>query len=211
MSDYPALQDKDRYQHVYLVDVFGNPFKSIPDSLITSDGPDGRAPRLRVDPGQTGFFDGRMFRNYINGVIPTVGPTVQFRFTAVVDFILWVQQMDLTQGALQMEVFTGATSTGVWTDLTPIGLNRMLSRPQPYYVPVNKLSIGGDFTGGTQVDLMQLRAAAANNNANNVGGDFSERGLPPAVFHGRFSTLAGGLTVNDAAQFLYQLYWEERP
>lgn len=184
---------------------------NLPNALITGGGIGGISPRIRVDPGQTGFFAGRMFRAFFNGLIPTAGPTVQFRFTSPVNFILWVQQLELTQGALQLEVYTGATSSGVWTMVPVIGLNRMTEVPLPTYVSQVTIETGGNFTGGTRVDLLQVRTAAANNTASNVGQEFTERGLPPAVFHGRLSTLAGGLTVNDAAQYTYRLQWEERP
>jgi hypothetical protein len=166
-------------------------------------------PRLRVDPGQTGFFERRMFRAFFNGAIPTAGPSVQFRFTSRVNFILWLQELELTQGALQLEVYTGATSSGTWTNVPIIGLNRMTEAP--LYASQVTIETGGNFTGGTRVDLLQVRTAAANNTASNVGSGFSERGLPAAVFHGRLSTLTGGVTFNDAAQYIYRLAWEERP
>jgi hypothetical protein len=178
-----------------------------PANLVTGT----TKPRLRVDPGQTGFFEGRMFRSFFNGVIPVAGPTVQFRFTSPINFILWAQTLELTQGALQLEVYTGATSSGSWTAVPVIGLNRMTEVPLPTYASQITIETGGNFTGGTRVDLMQVRTAAQNNTASNVGQEFSERGLPAAVFHGRLSTLAGGLTVNDAAQYIYRLQWEERP
>jgi len=109
-----------------------------------------------------------------------------------------------------MRVYTGATESGTWTDKTPIGVNRMSERPQPYYAAQCRLATGGNFTGGTEVDLLKLRASAANNTASNVGSDFSERGLPAGVYHGRLTTLTGGLPVNDAAQMTYSLTWEER-
>lgn len=167
--------------------------------------------RLRVDPGQTGFFEGRMFRNYLEALIPTAGPSVQFRFTSPVDFILWQQELDLTQGALELRVYTGAAPSGTWVDKTPIGVNRMAARPLPYYAAQCRFGTGGNFTGGTEVDLLKLRASAANNTANNVGAQSSERGLPAGSYYGRLSTLTGGVTVNDAAQTLYSLLWEERP
>ena len=136
---------------------------------------------------------------------------MQFRFTSPVNFILWLQQLELTQGALQLEVYTGATSTGTWAAVPIIGLNRMSEAPQPAYASQVTIETGGNFTGGTRVDLLQVRTAAANNTASNVGQEFTERGLPAAVFHGRLSTLPGGLTVNDAAQYVYRLQWEERP
>jgi hypothetical protein len=178
-----------------------------PEKLLTGT----TNPRLRVDPGQTGFFEGRMFRAFFSGTIPTAGPSVQFRFTSPVNFILWLQQLELTQGALQLEVYTGATSTGTWAAVPIIGLNRMSEAPQPAYASQVTIETGGNFTGGTRVDLLQVRTAAANNTASNVGQEFTERGLPAAVFHGRLSTLPGGLTVNDAAQYVYRLQWEERP
>ena len=185
---------------------------NLPQALITGGGIAGISPRLRVDAGQTGFFAGRMFRSYINAVIPVAGPAVSFRFTSSKDFILWNQHLELTQGALQLEVFTGAvTPSGTWTQRPIIGVNRMAERPTPFYVPVITLETGGAFTGGTAVDLIQLRSSSANNSATNVGGEWSERGLPAGTYYGRFSTLAGGLTVNDAAQMLYSLTWEERP
>jgi hypothetical protein len=185
---------------------------NLPQALITGGGIAGVSPRLRVDAGQTGFFAGRMFRSYINAVIPVAGPAVSFRFTSSKDFILWNQHLELTQGALQLEVFTGAvTPSGTWTQRPIIGVNRMSERPTPFYVPVITLESGGAFTGGTAVDLIQLRSSSANNSATNVGGEWSERGLPAGTYYGRFSTLAGGLTVNDAAQMLYSLTWEERP
>jgi len=178
-----------------------------PANLVTGT----TKPRLRVDPGQTGFFEGHMFRAFFNGVIPVAGPTVQFRFTSPINFILWAQTLELTQGALQLEVYTGATSSGSWTTVPVIGLNRMTEVPLPTYASQITIETGGNFTGGTRVDLMQVRTAAQNNTASNVGTEFSERGLPAAIFHGRLSTLAGGLTVNDAAQYTYRLQWEERP
>lgn len=215
--DFPVFKPEDYNKRVVLVDQFGVPIDMgapvdviLPDSLITSGGIEGNAPRLRVDPGQTGFFAGRMFRAFFTGVIPTAGPSVQFRFTAPVDFILWTQELSLTQGALQLEIFAGATSSGIWTEVPSIGLNRMSERPQPYYESQCVVEVGGDFSGGTRTDLIQVRTAQNNQNAANVGGAFSERGLPSAVFHGRLSTLVGGIAVNDPAQYVYQLAWEER-
>jgi hypothetical protein len=182
-----------------------------PKRLMTNA--DGPSARLRVDPGQTGFFAGNMFRAFMEGVIPVAGPSVQFRFTSPVDFILWAQSLELTQGALQLDVYVGATPSGSWVPVTsgaPIGVNRMAERPQPYYAPLVTIESGGNFTGGTRVDTMKVRTSSANNSANNVGGQFPERGLPAGVYYGRLLTLAGGLTVNDAAQYTYSLTWEER-
>lgn len=182
-----------------------------PPSDLLSDGGFGASRRIRVDPGQTGFFAGKFYRSYIEALIPVAGPSVQFQFTSPIDFILWSQVLVLTQGAIDFRVYTGATPSGSWTARPIIGVNRMAQRPQPYYAAQVTLETGGNFSGGTEVDLIKVRASAANNSAQNVGSDVSERGLPAGVYHGRFTTLTGGVVVNDPAQLVYSLLWEERP
>lgn len=184
-----------------------------PKDLLT-DGGFGASRRIRVDPGQTGYFAGRMFRSYLEAIVPVAGPPVAFRFTSPIDFILWSQVLTLTQGALRFEVFTGAvTPSGVWTQMPIIGVNRMAERPTPNYVAQITVETGGTFTGGTAVDLMMVRCSTnqGNSSSTNAGGETSERGLPAGVYYGRFSTLTGGVTPTDAAQMVYSLLWEERP
>lgn len=187
-----------------------SPNSEIPSRLITDRG--GPSQRLRVDPGQTGFFAGRMFRTYTEQIIPVAGPSVQFRFVAPVDFILWSQILTLLQGAIRLQIFTAGTPSGVWTELPIIGINRMAERPSPYYTPLCTVATGGDFTGGTEVDRMLVRASSnlGNQGSQNVGGETTERGLPAGTYYGRLSTLTGGASVVDAAQLIYSLFWEER-
>jgi len=173
----------------------------------------GASARLRVDPGQTGFFAGKMFRSYIESVIPVAGPSIQFKFVSPIDFILWEQRLTLTQGALRFEIYTGATDSGGWTTNLPIiGVNRMSERPTPFYASQITIQTGGNFTGGTQVDEMIVRCGTnqGNQSSTNAGAESSERGLPAGTYFGRFSTLTGGVTPVDAAQMLYTLLWEER-
>lgn len=182
-----------------------------PPSDLLTDGGFGTSRRLRVDPGQTGFFAGKFFRSYAEASIPTGGPSFQLRFTSPVDFILWSQVLTLTQGAVEFRVYTGAAGSGAWTDLSPIGVNRMAARPQPYYTAQARLATGGNFTGGTEVDLIKIRTSAQNATASNIQESASERGLPAGTYFMRIQTLTGGVTVNDAAQLIYTLLWEERP
>jgi len=167
--------------------------------------------RLTFSHGQSGFFDGRFFRTYKEAIIPTDGPALSMRFTSPIDFILWAQTLTITQGAIRFEAFTGATSSGTWTPEPVIGVNRMSSRTTPFYEAQATIESGGSFTGGTAVDLILIRSSAANNAAQNVGSTIVERGLTAGTYYLRFSTLTGGLQVNDAAQLFYSIVWEERP
>lgn len=181
-----------------------------PPSALMTDGGFGKAARIRVDPGQTGFFAGRFFRSYIEATIPIAGPSLQMKFSCPVDFILWSQVLSLTQGALEFRVYTGATESGTWNARPIIGVNRMIQRPQPYYSPLATFYTGGNFTGGTEVDVIKIRTASQNVSSSNIEEQASERGLPPGDYYGRFQTLTGGLNVNDAALMIYSLLWEER-
>lgn len=182
-----------------------------PASDLLTDGGFGSSRRIRVDQGRTWFFAGRMFRSFLDAGVPVGGPPLSFRLTSPVDFILWSNEIVLTQGAVKLELFTKATPSGTWTQAPIIGVNRMLSRSQPYYVSTVTLESGGSFTGGTLVDPIPVRTPGGNQNADNVGGSSSERGLPPGVYYGRISTLTGRLNVNDDARFTYKPMWEERP
>jgi len=185
------------------------PLVDFPKIIVTDKA--GPSQRIRVDDGSTGFFAGRVFRSYLESVIPTAGPAVSARFTSPVDFILLSQTLTLTQGAVRAEIFTGATPSGSWTSLPVIGVNRMSERPQPFYTPQVTVDTGGSFTGGTAVDLILVRTSAQNAQASNVSGILPDgRGLPAGTYYIRFSTLTGGLTVNDAAQLVYAIEWEER-
>ena len=197
---------------VTTVDPSGAYVKSVPDVLITGGGEEGIAPRIRVDNGQTGFFAGRFFRSYKEAIIPTAGQALSLRFTSAVNFILWSQNLTLTQGAVRLEAFNGAiTPSGTWTNEAIIGVNRMTEVPTPVYTSQITIQSGGSFTGGTPVDLLFVRSSAQNATAQNAGGGFTERGLPAGTYYIRISTLTGGLVVNDAAQLIYAITWEERP
>lgn len=184
----------------------------MPVRLLTDKA--GPSQRLRVDPGQTGFFAGRMFRAYKEFVMPTAGPVRSFRFISPVDFILWTQNLVITQGAVRYEVFLlPDTQPGPWVPLPIFGVNRMAERPTPFYTPlvtIEESSTAGAFTNGTPVDLMMIRTASTNGQSSNVGNENTERGLPAGSYFVRISTLSGGLTVNDAAQGVIALEWEER-
>lgn len=185
--------------------------ENIPFAIFTNGG--NTETRLCVDDGQTGFFLGNFFRTYKEFVIPTAGPALSFRFISAVNFILWLQRLEITQGALRAEIFpsVGVTPSGTWTSNPVIGMNRSTERPTPYYESQVTVETGGSFTGGTATDLMLIRSASQNVAATNVIGSGTVRFLPAGTYYGRLSTLTGGLSVTDDAQGVYSLEWEERP
>ena len=173
--------------------------------------------RVRVDPGQTGFFEGREFRSYFEfsaektTSIPVAGSRT-FKFTCPVDFILQSQVLDIDKGGVVLRAFTGATDGGGWTTVPVIAKNRSPTRRQyqsGYYVPQATVSTGGTFTLGTETDVLRARTASQNVSASNVGSAQDDsRYLPAGTYFIRLSPLTG---VNDASEGIYSITWEERP
>lgn len=180
----------------------------LPPALITDNG--GPSQRLRVDPGQTGFFAGRMFRTFHEFSIPSAG-SLEFLFQSPINFIVWTQKIEIDQGALKVEnIVNPASITGVWTELPEIPRNKMTEVPAPYTSQV-QAGYGGGHTGGTVVDILRIRTNPNQGNShssNVVSGADSERGLSPGNYIVRLSALAG---VTEATTGVISLSWEERP
>lgn len=219
MSDLIHPYDKGRFINLKFADMqdgtHAEQVVAAPPLDLLTDGGIGPNRRLRVDDGEADFFAGRKFRSYLPLVIPVAGPTVQARFTCAHNFILTLQELTLTQGAIQLQAYrtdgTPVVPSGSWTARPIVGVNRMSSIPQPPYVTTATFEYGGNFTGGDEVDLVQVRTTAQNVSAQNVEAKIEERGLAAGTYYLRFSTLAGGLAVNDAAQLIYRIEWMERP
>lgn len=150
------------------------------DQLLTSEAD--KFGRLRVDPAQTGFFEGREFRTFYEFAIPS-GQSVTLKFTSAVDFILFQQSLTVDAGGIRLTAITGATeSTAFATALPVIGKNRMTSRrqyPGGYYAAQATVSTGGSVTGGAIVESVRVVTSGATAQQSTVGGQTAdERGLP---------------------------------
>lgn len=183
---------------------------SLPDKLHTDGGLSGANTRLRVDPGQTGFFAGRMFRMFYEFSI-AAGTTRTIRFTSSKNFILWKLDVEVDAGGIKCENITSATPAGSWSGLPKTARNRMTEVPAPIPVSGMVIETGGTVSGETVVDVLRIRAAAnqGNSKSSNVGDSQNdERGLPPGVYYFRMSPLAG---VTETSTGVLHMSWEERP
>ena len=185
------------------------PTYTIPDfgpaDLLTSDRE--RYRRIRVDVGQTGFFEGREFRTFREFSIAN-GASLYIKFTSPVDFVLFEQSLTVDAGAVRFTALTGATeATPFNTALPVVGKNRMAARPEPFYDPQAAVSTGGTVPGGTIVEVFRVVAANSTAQQSTVGGAAqSERGLPAGTYYLRIENIG-----NSTATGVYSLFWEERP
>lgn len=172
--------------------------------------------RVRVDVGQTGFFEGREFRSYYefssensNGI--ELAATRDLKFVSPVDFILQSQILICDKGGVRLQAYGGATDAGGWASVPVLGKNRSTSRRKyggGFYEAQATVFAGGSFTGGTQLDVIRCRAASQTVASANVGANQDdERYLPAGTYYIRLQPLVG---VNDTSEGIYSISWEER-
>jgi len=181
-------------------------FRSLLTSLVM--------PRIRVDVGQTGLFEGREFR-LVRKISVTAGTPLVVRFTSAVDFILSEQELNTTVGDIEFYAWrdtqgtAGGTFSGVYT---PIGKN-ISSAYRLYngvrYATQVAINYGGTFTptnAEAYVDYDRAKTSGATAQQTSVsGGDDSARYLAAGTYYLVFTSL-------DATSVgRFALAWEERP
>lgn len=155
--------------------------------------------RLRVDVGQTGFFEGREFR-----VVRKLTSPVVYRFTAPVPFIIFEQALSVSEGDIEMYVWSADNVTigGTWTPVPVFAKNGVNTT----YTRQLQVDVGGTVTpinSSLYRDYARVATAGATAQRNTVGGPAnSERYLPAATYYVQFTGVGVGA---------YSLVWEERP
>lgn len=190
---------------VYTVPDFG------PSDLMTSEREKYRA--VRVDDGQTGFYEGRQFRTFREINIPA-GNTLVFRVTTPVNTILQHVGLTLDGGSIRLRTLAGGTPTGTFSDPLPIIRKNTMTGgqfpapPLPLYAAQNVIESGGTgITGGIDIDVLRLVAAGATAQQSSIG-NFSddERGVAPGTYYWVLQNFSNG-----AATGVFTSFWEEQP
>lgn len=173
----------------------------LPQELVTGTGVAPR-PRLRVDVGQTSFFEGREFRTFKEWSVPITAAYV-VRAEVPMDIILWELGVVLEEGAVRIETVAGGTPSGSFAEVLPVfPANTMANRPAPAYVPTVVLSAGGGHADGTVLDVIRAKTSGNSNFASSVGAQAgAERGVGTGVYYFRI-TLTGAIGV-------FKARWEE--
>lgn len=172
-----------------------------PAALVTGTGAIPK-PRLRVDPGQTAFWEGRQFSTFHEFNLVT-GTSLWGRFVAPVDVVVVKRSITVVQGNLRFALSSGGTPSGTWTAKTVFGVNNMAERPTPLYVQQVAASFGGSVAGGTESAVVVLETAAAQ--AVTVDRAADEVGLAAGTYYVEIRNTGGG-----NLRGLYEVLWEER-
>lgn len=173
--------------------------REITDSL-TSDNPD--TSRLKVDAGQTGFWEGREFRfDY------EISSPVVFKFSSPIDFILQSQTLLSHDGDATLTVWASnqGVPSGTFSTEPQILPNNAMSS-SPIYTRQISITTGGDFTPtdsdpNLAREYIKVSTSSFTAFQTTVGGSVQERGLPAGDYYLMFT--------GDEAS--YRLVFEERP
>lgn len=173
----------------------------LPLDLITGTGAVPR-PRMRVDPGDTAFYEGRQFLAAYEFNL-TAGSSMWLRFITPVDCIIKNRALTVVQGNVRAQTQQGGTPAGTWTAGTVIPANIMASRPTPLYVGQVQTASGGTVSPGVVVSP-PLVLETGNNVATSVHNVAPEQGLPPGTFYTELRN-----TGSNAGRGVYTVLWEE--
>lgn len=174
-----------------------------PQQILTGDSWD--TARLRVDVGQTGFWEGREFR--LNEPIDTSSATFVIKVVSPIDFVLQLQRLVSETGKIEMRAYrsSGGVEGGTFSASPYYSNNNQMSDAPSYSGQVQVLT-GGTFTPAdidSQKEMIVAKAATATAQVQSVGGTSAkERGLPAETYYLVFT--GGGVGI-------YDLILEERP
>ncbi len=158
--------------------------------------------RLRVDVGQTGFFEGREFRTGIDKTAPYT-----LKIVAPIDFILELQSLLSHDGTATFSAYNESqisSESAPFNDAILVLPNNGMSTV-PEYTPRITIMGGGTIVlDGVQVprEFIKVVTATATAQQSTVGGNsIKERGLPANTYY----------LVFTGTNYSYRLIYEERP
>lgn len=173
-----------------------------PIKLLTDN--DGNYARLRVDVGQTGFFAGRECYTFYKFSIETASSVV-IKVVSTQDTILQTFGANLNVAALDIELMQGGTEGGTFSNALPILRTNEMS-VAPAYTPTTTMATGGTHTGGTMLNVLQLRSGTPANQAiEQVASNELPFGFPAGTYYIRLVNVDGA-----TATGVFRARWEER-
>lgn len=183
------------------------------DDMVTD--PNGENPRIKVDPGQTGFFARRMWGlSYeFASANPINSTPVVFKLVMPCNFIIHAHSLSVDQGGVTLRTYVAAQGTEGGTFSTfypPVSDNSMNERPE--YVFQAVVSSGGTFTptaGQRPLTPLRVRTSGATAQQTSVGGSaISEKGRGAGTYFAVLSRMTG---IAGDCTGVYNLIIEERP
>lgn len=171
----------------------------LPSDLMTSNNVSTR--RLRVEPGQTGFFEGREFQTFKEFSIASQA-TITLKAVSLVPVILQRFEIDVFTNSVRVEWLAGGTETAAFTDSLPVFRTNTIEAFD--YQTQITMQTNGTVTGGTLLDVLEIGAGQKGVSAINVME--SPLGFAPGTWYIKIQNL-----VNQTARGVFKARWEEKP
>jgi hypothetical protein len=170
--------------------------------LLTNQG--GQYGRLRVDPDQTSFWEGKQYRTFREINIAS-GATLALRVNVAVNTVLYDVSLTLDAGAVRLRTVEGGTEGGTFSEALPI-IRKNTMTDCPVIAAQNAIAAGGTLTGGVDIDVIRLVAANATAQQSSVGSKaFDQRGVAPGIYYWLLTNIG-----QSAATGVFSSFWEER-
>lgn len=151
---------------------------------------------LLVQLQSVGLWEGRQFRQYF-----PFAANAQIRFNAARPFILSDQSLYANEGSVQVQILTGSTPAGTWTNTATQQAKNRYSPKALLYTQQCFMQSGGTFTGGTERELIRANAGVGQGNASRTV-DSNVRVLPAGIYY-------FNITITGTTTGLYSFEWEE--
>jgi hypothetical protein len=175
-----------------------------PLRLLTENGTSEYS-RLKVTVGRSCFFAGRQRSTFYQYSIPT-GETQVIKVVTGVDTLLQSFGATLNVAALRIDLVSGGTEGGTFGTELPVLPTNLMTTVGAYTSQVT-LSTGGTHTGGTVLDILELKAGVPARQAIATSATENEPlGFAPGTYYIRLVNTDG-----DTATGVFKARWEERP
>lgn len=170
--------------------------------------------RLRVDVAQTSFFEGREFRTF-KDLNVAAGATYVIKAVVPINIVLFGLDVALEAGAVRISTRTGGTEGGSFSETLPRFPANNMSLGKDHrkyngvaYAPTVVITAGGTHNGGgTELDVIRLKANSNTNQASSVGTPSSpERGVGAGTYYFLINNPSADTVVGT-----FKARWEERP
>lgn len=172
--------------------------------LMTNRG--GDYARLRVDPDQTSFWEGKQYRTFYELNVPA-GQSRVFKAVVGVNTVLFDVSLVLDSGSVRLRTVAGGTEGGSFSEALPI-IRKNTMTDCPVVSSSNVLTTGGtlNLSGAIDIDRIRLVAANATAQQSSVGSkNFDQRGVAPGTYYWNLENFGSG-----AATGVFSGFWEER-
>ncbi len=175
-----------------------------PLRLLTENGTSEYS-RLKVTVGRSCFFAGRQRLTFYQYSIPT-GETRVIKVVTAVNTLLQSFGATLNVAALRIDLVSGGTEGGTFGTELPVLPTNLMTTVGAYTSQVT-LSTGGTHTGGTVLDILELKAGVPARQAIATSATETEPlGFALGTYYIRLVNTDGA-----TATGVFKARWEERP